>query len=67
MDVSPVQTGLTRELAESLTRTTQPGLVSPGGSHEAQPYHPTSLSSESEESLRHVGCYPVKQTVVTVW
>jgi hypothetical protein len=29
---SPVQTGLLRELAESLTRATQPGLVSPGGS-----------------------------------
>ena len=37
-----VQTGLPREVAESLTRATQPGL----------------------ESLRHVGCYPVKQTVV---
>jgi hypothetical protein len=51
---SPVQTGLPRELAESLTRATQPGLVSPGGSDQAQRYHPASLSSESGESLRHM-------------
>ena len=65
--LSPVQSGLPRELAESLTRATQPGLVSPGGgdySNQAQRYHPASLSSESEESLRHVGCYPVKQTAM---
>ena len=59
----PVPTGLPRELAESHTRATQPGLVSPGGSDQAQRYHPASLSSESGESLRHVGCYSVKQTV----
>ena len=37
-----------------LTRTTQPGLVSPGGSEQAQRYHPASLLSESAESLRHL-------------
>ena len=42
--LSPVQTGLRRELAESLTRATQAGLVSPGGSDQAQRYHPPSLS-----------------------
>ena len=52
-----MQTGLQRELAKSLTRATQPGLVSPGGGDQAQWYHPASLSSESGESLRHVGCY----------
>ena len=57
---SPVQTGLPRELAKLLTRTTQPGLVSPGGGDQAQRYRPASLSSESGESLRHVGCYSVK-------
>jgi hypothetical protein len=51
---SPVQTRLPRELAESLTRAKQPGLVSPGGSDQAQRYHPASLSSESGESLRHM-------------
>ena len=51
---SPVQTGLPRELADSLTRATQPGLVSPGGSDQAQRYHPASLSSASGESLRHI-------------
>jgi hypothetical protein len=40
---SPVQTGLTRELAELLTRATQPGLVSPGGGDQDQWYHPASL------------------------
>jgi len=39
----PVQTGLPRELAESLARATQPGLVSPGCSDQAQRYHPASL------------------------
>jgi hypothetical protein len=57
---SPVQTGLPRELAKSLTRATQPGLVSPGGGEQAQRHHPASLSSESGESLRHVGCYSAK-------
>jgi hypothetical protein len=33
---SPVQTGLPRELAKSLTRAMKPGLVSPGGSDQAQ-------------------------------
>jgi hypothetical protein len=41
----------------SLTRATQPGLVSPGGGEQAQRHHPASISSESGESLRHVGCY----------
>ena len=49
------------ETAESLTRSTQPGLVSPGGSEQAQWYHPVSLSSESGESLRHMDA-TVKQT-----
>jgi hypothetical protein len=60
---SPVQTVLPRELAESLTRATQPGLMSPGGSDQAQQYHSTSLSSESRESLRHVSGFSMKQTV----
>ena len=56
---SPVQTGLPRELAKSLTRATQPGLVSSDCCDQAQGYHPASLSSESGESLRpdDVGCY----------
>jgi hypothetical protein len=54
--------GLPRELAESLTDATQPGLLSPGGSDQPRRFHPASLSSESGESLRHVGCYSVKQT-----
>jgi hypothetical protein len=33
---------------------TQPGLVSPGGSEQAQRYQPASLSSDSGESLRHI-------------
>ena len=57
---SPVQTGLERELAELLPRTTQPGLVAPGSGDQAQWYHPASLSSESGESLRHVGCCPAE-------
>jgi hypothetical protein len=61
--LSPVQTDLPRELVESLTRATQPVLVSPGGSDQAQRYHLASLSSESGESLRHIVCYPDKQTV----
>jgi hypothetical protein len=61
--LSPVQAGLPRELAKSLTRATQPGLVSPAVSDQAQRYHPASLSSESGESLGHVGGYVVKQTV----
>ena len=40
--------------AKSLTRATQPYLLSPGGSEQAQRYHPASLSSESG--------YPVIQT-----
>ena len=56
----PVQTGLLRELAKSLTRAMQLGLVSPGGSDQAQWYHPASLSSESGESLRPVGCCSAK-------
>jgi hypothetical protein len=48
---SPVQTGLPRELAKSLTRATQPGLVSPGGGEQAQRHHPSSLSSESGKVL----------------
>jgi hypothetical protein len=52
-------------MATSLTRAMQLGLVSvsTGGSDQAQRYHPASLSSEPGESLRHVGCYSVKQTV----
>jgi hypothetical protein len=50
---SPVQTGLPREPAESFTRAAQPGLVSPGGSDQAQRCHPASLSSDYGESLRH--------------
>ena len=61
--LSPVQTGLPRELAKLLTRAVQPGLVSPGGSDQAQRYHPASLSSEFGEHLRHIGRYPVKETV----
>jgi hypothetical protein len=56
---------LKSELAESLTGSTQPGLASPGGSEQAQRYHPASLSSESGESLRHTpyyGCYSLKHT-----
>jgi len=49
---------LPRELAMSLNRATQPGPVSPGGGEQAQRHKPASLSSESGESLRHVGCYP---------
>ena len=55
---SPVQTGLPRELTMSLNRATQPGPVSPGGGEQAQRHKPASLSSESGESLGHVGCYP---------
>jgi hypothetical protein len=51
---SPVQTGFPRELAKSLTRAMQPGLVSPGDDDQAQRYHPASLSSESGESLHHM-------------
>jgi hypothetical protein len=51
---------VTRELAKWLTRATQPGLVSPGGGEQAQRHHPASLSSESGESLRHVGCNSAK-------
>jgi hypothetical protein len=47
---------LPRELAMSLNRATQP--VSPGGVEHAQWHKPASLSSESAENLRHVGCYP---------
>ena len=47
-----------RELAMSLNRATQPGPVSPGGVEQAQRHKPASLSSQSGESLRHVGCYP---------
>jgi len=35
--------GRPRELAESLTRATQPGLVSPGGSEQSRGLHPASL------------------------
>jgi hypothetical protein len=42
----------------SLNRSTQPGPVSPGGGEQAQMHKQASLSSESGESLRHVGCYP---------
>jgi len=42
----------------SLNRTTQPGPVSPGGGEQAcQRHKQVSHSSESGESLRHVGCY----------
>jgi hypothetical protein len=34
--------------------------VSPGGGEQVQLHHPASLSSESGESLRHVGCYSAK-------
>ena len=33
-------------------------VMSPGDGDQAQRHHPASLSSESGESLRHVGCYP---------
>ena len=52
----PLYVGLQRELAKSLTCTTQPGLVSPGGGDQTPRYHLASLPSESGESLRHVGC-----------
>jgi hypothetical protein len=46
----------------SLNRATQPGPVTfsvpPDGGEQAQRHKPASLSSESGESLRHVGCYP---------
>jgi hypothetical protein len=48
---SPVQMGLPRELAESLTGATQPGLVSPGVSDQAQRYYPAS----GQERPRRVG------------
>jgi hypothetical protein len=41
---SPVQTGIPRELAESLTRATQPGLVSPAVSDSRS--YPTVPSGE---------------------
>ena len=52
----PVADCLQRELAKLLTGDAQPGLVSPVCGEQAQWYHPASLSSESGESLRHVGC-----------
>jgi len=60
---SPVQTGLPREQAKSLTRASQPGLVSPGGGEKAQRSNGTNLLSLSPgeplislsgESLRHM-------------
>ena len=53
---SPVQTDLPRELVKLLTHAAQPGLVSPGCVEQAQLHYPASLSSESGEILRHVGC-----------
>ena len=37
---------------------TQPGPVSPDGGEQAQQHKTASLSSESGESLCHVGCHP---------
>jgi hypothetical protein len=65
--LSPVHACLPREQAESLTRATQPGLVSPGGSDQVPSGEPLiRVRGKSPLSLRHVVCYSVKQTVACV-